>query len=304
MQKGTRRLMSMAGAVTLASALVSFATAGEYHTRVVAGGLERPTGIAVMGSGTLYFTETPTPGVPGPAGGRNGVRVLSLGSGQITSIHDGEPEPVNLAVGKGGHLYWTCKSAGVILERQRNGRIAPFLRGLAQPSGIAADKRGNVFFTQVPTPGVPGPAGGKNTVSVSDGRNTTVLTLGEPEPTDIAVSPDGNAYWTCKTAGVILRRSPAGVVSPLVSGLDHPVGIAVDHKGKNLFWTEVPTPGVSGSHGGRNSVQALDLESMKRSTVDFGDPEPTDIAVARNGNLYWTCSSAGVIVEAEPLDAE
>ena len=211
MHKGIRKLVRVAGAVIVAAALASVATAGEYRTRVVAAGLERPTGIAAMGSGTVYFTEVPTPGVPGTAGGRNGVRVLTLGNGAIASINDGEPEPVNLAVGKGGQLYWTCKSAGVIL-----------------------------------------------------------------------------------------RKSPAGVVSLLLSGLDTPVGIAIDHKGKNLFWTEVPTPGVSGSHGGRNSVQAIDLDSMERSTVDVGDPEPTDITVARNGNLYWTCSSAGVIVEAEP----
>ncbi len=297
-------LIPRVGAVALASMLASLATAGEYRTRVIAGGLDRPTGIAVMGSGTVYFTEVPTPGVAGSDGGRNGVRVLSLGSGAIGSIHDGEPEPVNLAIGKGGQLYWTCKSAGVILERRRNRKIAPFLHGLTQPSGIAADKRGNVYFTQLPTPGVPGSSGGMNTVNVSDGTNTTVLTLGEPEPTDIAIGRDGSAYWTCKSAGVILRRSPAGVVSLLLSGLDHPVGIALDHRAKRLYWTEVPTPGVSGNHGGRNSVLELDLATMERSTVDFGDPEPTDIAVARNGNVYWTCSSAGVIVEALPLDAD
>ena len=300
MHKGIRKLVRVAGAVIVAAALASVATAGEYRTRVVAAGLERPTGIAAMGSGTVYFTEVPTPGVPGTAGGRNGVRVLTLGNGAIASINDGEPEPVNLAVGKGGQLYWTCKSAGVILERRRDGTIAPFLLGRMKPSGIAVDRRGDVLFTQVPTPGVPGPAGGNNTVNASDGTNTTVVTRGEPEPTDITVAPDGTAYWTCKSAGVILRKSPAGVVSLLLSGLDTPVGIAIDHKGKNLFWTEVPTPGVSGSHGGRNSVQAIDLDSMERSTVDVGDPEPTDITVARNGNLYWTCSSAGVIVEAEP----
>lgn len=299
MQKGIRRLIPISGAVIVAAALASAATAGEYRTRVVAGGLDRPTGIAAMGNGTIYFTEVPTPAVPGTAGGRNGVRVLRLNSGAITAINDGEPEPVNLAVGRDGHLYWTCKSAGVILERGRDGMITPFLQGLAKPSGIAVDPRGDVLFTQVPTPGIPGPAGGRNTVSASDGTNTTVLTLGEPEPTDIAVAADGTAYWTCQSAGVILRKSPAGVVSLLLSGLDRPVGIALDHKGKNLFWTEVPTPGMSGSHGGRNSVQALDLDSMERSTVDFGDPEPTDITVARNGKLYWTCSSAGVIVEAE-----
>jgi hypothetical protein len=40
---------------------------------------------------------------------------------------------------------------------------------------------------------------------------------------------------------------------------------------------------------------------MALSIVNFGDPEPTDVAVGRNGHIYWTCSSAGVIVEATPI---
>ena len=33
--------------------------------------------------------------------------------------------------------------------------------------------------------------------------------------------------------------------------------------------------------------------------IHEGDPEPTDIA--RNGNVYWTCTSACVIVEAKRI---
>lgn len=277
------------------------ALAQDYRTRVVAAGLERPTGIAVLGSETVYFTEVPTPGVSGAEGGRNGVRRLALEDGAIASINDGEPEPVQLAVSKEGRLYWTCRSAGVILERDPNGTIAPFLRSLARPTGIAVGRDGDVYFTQVPTPGVPGPMGGRNTVDVSDGIDITTLTMGEPEPTDIAAAPNGDLYWTCRSAGVILHRSAAGVVRLFRSGLAAPTGIAIDHQGKKLYFTEVPTPGVSGSNGGSNRVNEIDLASGATTVVDSGDPEPTDIAVARNGNLYWTCSSAGVIVEAERI---
>ena len=90
-----------------------------------------------------------------------------------------------------------------------------------------------------------------------------------------------------------------GVTTVLAAGLDHPVGIAIDHKAETLYFTEVPTPGVSGSNGGRNAIKALDLRTNAITTIDEGDPEPTDITVARNGNLYWTCTSAGVIVEAK-----
>lgn len=284
-------------------ALVGYSADGlahSYRTRVVVSGLSRPTGIEAKGSNTLFFTQLPTPGMSGMQGGRNTVNRVNLESGKIAVLTQGEPEPTNLTFRK-GVLYWTCKSAGVILQRLSNGAVSLFLGGLNHPSGISIDRWNRVYFTQLPTPGVPGSMGGTNTVNVSDGLTTRVLTMGEPEPTDIAVVKDGTAYWTCKSANVILKRTPSGVVSLLLSGLDKPVGIALDHQGKNLYWTEVPTPGVPGSMRGRNRVSELDLETMSISVVDIGDPEPTDITVAPNGNLYWTCSSAGVIVEAERL---
>lgn len=273
-----------------------------FETRVIVRGLERPTGIAVQGSSTLFITQLPTPRVSGRNGGRNTVDMIKLGQGGIQNLTTGEPEPTNLALDKHGNVYWTCKSAGVILERSRNGEVGVFLRGLTQPSGIGADKWDNIFFTQLPTPGVNGPNGGTNTVNVSDGEAIHVLTLGEPEPTDIVVSKEGDAYWTCKSAGVILELNRNGVVSLLLRGLQKPTGIALDNQGRNLYFTEVPTPGVPGGMGGTNRVSQFDLETGELTIVDLGDPEPTDIAVGTNGNLYWTCSSAGVIVEATRIN--
>ena len=282
----------------LALAAASAEASDTYQTRVVVRGLNRPTGIVAEGSKTLYITQLPTPGVAGPAGGMNRVDKITLASGRITNLTMGEPEPTNLALDKRGQLYWTCKSAGVILERSRNGAVAPFLTGLTKPSGIALDRWDNVYFTQVPTPGLPGTMGGSNTVNVSDGTQVEILTMGEPEPTDIAVNRQGEAYWTCKSAGVILKRATDGTVSLLLKNLQAPTGIALDHGGRKLYFTEVPTPGVG---GGMNKVSVYDLEEGGLSVVALGDPEPTDITVARNGRVYWTCSSAGVIVEAKRI---
>lgn len=267
------------------------AAAQQYRFRVVASGLARPLGIAAEGSETLYFTVVPTPGV---AGGANGVAKLDLETGEITTLHMGEPEPTNVALDRQDNIYWTCKSAGVILKQTEDGATSFVLDGQQQPSGISVDRRGNVYFTEVPNPGVPGAGNG---VAVFDGSTKTVLHMGEPEPTDIVVSRKGRLYWTCKSAGVILEQSH-GETRVLLSGLDHPTGIALDHKGEKLFFTEVPTPGVPGRAGGRNRVLRLDLATHALAVVHEGDPEPTDVTVARNGNVYWTCTSAGVIVEA------
>ena len=278
----------------LASTAVGFAQQPRYRFSVIAAGLDRPVGITVEGSETVYFTLVPTPGV---GGGANGVAKLDLETRAITLLHVGEPEPTNIAIDNQGDLYWTCKSAGVILKQTEEGTTSLFLGGLEQPSGISISKRGNVYFTEIPNPGM---SNAGNRVSVTNGNTKVILHQGEPEPADIVVSRQGSLYWTCKSAGVILQRVN-GETSVLLGGLNHPVGIALDHKGETLYFTEVPTPGVPGNAGGQNRVNALDLRTKTVRLIHEGDPEPTDVAVARNGNVYWTCTSAGVIVEAKRI---
>ncbi len=293
---------------TAALAALSFATftgmaqaeqPQPYQFRVVASGLHRPTGIAVQGNHTIFFTEVPTPGINGPHGGSNSISQLDLASRHIDVLHMGEPEPVNITVGMDNEIYWTCKTAGVILKQDDEGTTTVELSGLKNPSGVSVDRCGNLFFTQVPTPGINGANGGSNSVSFALGTNVIVLHQGEPEPVDIVASKDGDLYWTCRTAGVILTSSQGGAASVLLSQLQKPTGIALDAKGENLYFTEVPTPGVSGANGGLNKVWQYNLKSCVKTLIHSGDPEPTDVAVARNGNIYWTCSSAGVIVEAK-----
>lgn len=205
MPSNAKRLLRLGHRLTIlwTLALVGYSADGlaqSYRTRVVVSGLSRPTGIEAAGSGTLFFTQLPTPGMSGMQGGRNTVSEVKLASGKIDVLTQGEPGPTNLTFSN-GVLYWACKSAGVILQRRSNGAVSLFLVGLNHPSGISVDPWNRVYFTQLPTPGVPGTMGGTNTVNVSDGVTTRVLTMGEPEPTDIAVAKDGTAYWTCKSAG-------------------------------------------------------------------------------------------------------
>ncbi len=289
----TRRYMAaMVPMLFLVSA--STLPAQEYKVRVIASGLARPTGIAVDDD-VVYFTEVPQPGV---SGGANSVRKLDLEHGRIRTLHSGEPEPINIAVGADGSIYWVCRTAGVILKRDEDGVTAPFLTGLHRPVGIAVNRRGTIYFTQVPTPGM---AGGLNGVFSSTGGSAGVHTIhmGEPEPVDIAVAANGDLYWTCRTAGVILVRTARdGMTRTLISGLKKPTGLALDRRGRNLYFTEVPTPGLAGSSGGTNRVAKYDLVKGQQTTIHLGDPEPTDVAVSSDGTVYWTCSSAGVIVEA------
>ena len=269
--------------------------AQSYTVKVLASGLDKPTGIA-FDDDVIYFTEVPTPGV---TGGMNAVKKLDLEDGSITILHMGEPQPVNITVGRDGTIYWACLSAGVILKQDENGVTTYFLTGLNKPSGIAIDTKGTVFFTEVPMPGV---SGGTNGVFSSDGVTIQTLHMGEPEPVEITVARNGDLYWACRSAGVILWRSAQdGIVRMLLTGLSKPTGITIDRKGRNLYFTEVPTPGVSGADGGSNKVSKYDLRTGQTSLVHFGDPQPNAVAVARDGAVYWTCTSAGVILRARPV---
>ena len=172
---------------------------------------------------------------------------------------------------------------------------------LDQPQGIAVDLKGNLFFTEVPQPGV---FGGENRVSRYRFGRTKVIAQGEPYPTNLTVDFAGNVYWTCQTAGVILRSARRGNRAPemFLTGLNNPVGIDAPLFFPGLIgFTEVPTPGVNGDNGGENKVK-LGLNVFGREltgTLSDGEPEPSDIAIANNGTMYWTCKTAGVILKRD-----
>ena len=287
---------------------LSFATsntarAQSFKTDLVVSGLQKPSGINLDVYGNLYYSEIPTPGT---GGGENRVVRLNANRKKSVVVSAGDPNPENISTDVFGNVYWTCESAGVIVRRTQfgTGTQSVLLRNLKSPVGIDVPLLvpGFIFFTQVPTPGVPGTEGGSNDVNVAIQFLRSFfafpLNMGEPEPVDIAVGLDGTVYWTCRTAGVILKRSTSGEVSLVESGLDSPMGLDIDLYGR-LYWTEVPTPGVSGANGGRNRVVRYTPSTDKTVVINSGDPEPYDVTVSPFGDeVFWTCRSAGVILRA------
>jgi streptogramin lyase len=297
-----RRLFAKMLTLAVVCGAVGTASAQQFTTKVVATGLKRPTGISVSLSGKVYFTELPTPGVNGPNGGTNKVSVLTPGNGKIKVLATGEPEPTNLATTFCGDVYWTCKSAGVVVTLD-GGKGDPKLvvKDLDKPTGMAAYPFGGVqYYTEVPTPGVSGAKGGTNKVyAFLEGIDREVLIdEGDPQPSDVAVDLAGVVYWTCTSAGVIVKFS-GGKEEVIAKDLKNPTGLATDYLG-NLYFTEVPTPGVSGAKGGMNKVSKLRISTGEITLINAGDPDPIDVTAHPDGTVYWTCRSAGVIVEATP----
>jgi DNA-binding beta-propeller fold protein YncE len=158
------------------------------------------------------------------------------------------------------------------------------------------------MFTEVPTYGVPEKSGGQNRVSLLNlaTKTRTLLNPLDPAPWNIAVAKNGDFYFTCTSAGVIVHQDAATQTQTIMlTGLQQPTGIALDPAGENLYYTEVPTPGVKWSQRWHERRQEDNLQSGEITLVHAGDPYPNSITVTPNGNIYWTCTTAGVIFEAK-----
>jgi DNA-binding beta-propeller fold protein YncE len=286
----------------------TLARAQDYDVNIIAPGLNQPVGItasALGDSDTLYFTEIPQAAAAGlGTNGANTISKLTLSTGAVTVLNRGDPQPANIVQDTKGNLYWASRAAGLIMMQNPSGNCAPLLWGLNQPIGIGIDAAGeNLYYTERPTPGVAGDSGGENKVWQLNltTQFRTLLNDFEPAPTDIVVAKNGDLYFTCQSAGVIVHE-PVGksaLQRNFWTGFNQPMGIAIDPAGENLYYTEVPTPGVSGADGGSNAIKKFNLSAATVSLVHSGDPYPNSITVTPNGNIYWTCTSAGVIIEAK-----
>jgi hypothetical protein len=285
------------------------ARAQDYDFAVVATGLNSPTGLTVSGLGdsdNLYYTEVPQAAAQGlGTKSSNTVSKLTLSTSSLTVMNRGDPQPTNIVQDADGNLYWTSPEPGVIMTQSPSGNAAMLLWGLDHPVGITIDAAGeNLYYTELPTPGVLGWNGGENKVWQFNLTTQVASLLNpiDPSPTDIVVAKNGDIYFTCQAFGIIVYM-PAGVPwlqRTIWTGFHSPIGLALDPTEENLYYTEVPTPGVDGANGGQNTVSMFNLATTTTSVVHTGDPQPTSVAVTPDGTIYWTDTTAGVIMQAKP----
>ena len=112
-----------------------------------------------------------------------------------------------------------------------------------------------------------------------------VLHEGEPEPTDIVVSKKGEIYWTCKSAGVILEQEERHDAN----APDRPGPSLRDRAGKNgktLFLRKCRRPECRATRADATRSGRSTSRPLHARIVHEGDPEPTDVAAAKKGNVY------------------
>lgn len=264
-----------------------------YTYRVVASGLTSPTNLALAGDGSIILAQKPA--APADAS----LAKLDLTTGGLTQLGTGSAVLSGFAANRAGRLYWMDGAKGALMTQDsRNGAPTVLHAGGVLPATtIAVDAEDRVYIAGA-APSLTGTD--VAAVFVMGNLASTTPDTGGPAKTALAAASTGDLYWTSNQDGVIYHRAKNGSGNVVVSGLNHPQAIALDPLEDILYFTEIPTPGVSGEAGGHNTINALDLATLKRTVIHQGDPQPAGIAVAANGNIYWTSTSRGLVMTAVP----
>ena len=115
--------------------------------------------------------------------------------------------------------------------------------------------------------------------------------IGEPVgETTTTASREWKLYWTDYGTDKIQRANLDGSSrETLVTGLDVPIGIALDVAGGKIYWTDL----------GTDKIQRANLDGSSRETLVTGLETPVGIALdVAGGKIYWTDTSTDKIQRA------
>jgi len=261
-----------------------------YNYRVIVSGLANPTDIRLGGDRGLYIAQRPA--APRDAS----LSKVDLGSGELTQIGTGPAVLSGFAVTRSGRIFWVDGAKNALMTQENpsaSPKVVETNRALTATT-ITVDGSDRVYVARARS------GADMASVMVRGGEAISIRDTGGPPKTALVAASTGDLYWTSKEDGSIYHLGPDGRGSLVLAGLDKPQGIALDPEEENLFFTEVPTPGIAGESGGRNTVNVLDLATKRRAVIHAGDPQPTGVAAAANGTVYWSSTSRGLVMAAVP----
>jgi hypothetical protein len=252
-----------------------------------------PLGVAVDGSGNVYFTSSsqPFPLLK---------ETLSNGS-YIQSVVPTSPlgNPFGVAVDGAGNVYVAdCDHFRVLKETVTPSGYAestvasfPAVDG-STPVGVAVDGSGNVFISV----GVDAGIVYKETLTAAGYEQSTVVS-GLPADAGVAVDGDGDVYVAVnETGGWIVKATPSAggyTQSTIpVTGNGVPIAVAVDGSG------DLYIAFTDNNDDGQVFMATLTADGYSQSTIPTsGLNQPSGIAVDGSGNVYVGDYGGGRIVK-------
>ena len=195
--------------------------------------------------------------------------------------------PYGTAIDGAGNIYFANYDAKDILKVPPFGTSSTYVSGLSgAPTALALDGAGNLYVAQNTSVLLVNPAG-----------TVTTFASGLVDPKGIAVDANGNVYIANTNVNSVLRYSPTGEQSTVLTStaviagkkLSFPTGLAVDASGN-----------VYVSDSGNNRI--LEVPSSGTPTVlnATGLNTPFGIGIGPTGNLFIADENNNRIVRLTP----
>jgi len=309
-ETGTRTVRRIAnGAAALFAGNGRFQFAGDGGPAAAAA-LYNPRSLAAALDGGVFFVDS----------GNNRIRRIRP-DGIVESVAAGAlRSPAGLALDASGNLYVSEPEFGVIYRIPPSGARSTVLsRPDSRPDSLAVDTAGNLYFSdpyesavrRITPAGVESVYAGTGTAGFS-GDGQAAIRAQLSFPTRIALDAAGNLFIADLSNLRVRKVTPAGIISTVAgngierfsgdggpataAGLEDVRGLAVDSQ-NNLYISTTYRIRMVNSTGIIRTIAGGEIGGY---FGDGGQPleagiQPDDLAIGRNGDLYFSQSSYSVI---------
>jgi YVTN family beta-propeller protein len=250
-------------------------------------GVQKPSGIAVDGSGNIYVADDYD----------NTVKMWSPTTQTVTTVvSSGLTSPTGLAVDAAGNVYIADTGDDAIkMWSPATGLLSTLVdstQGLSMPFGVAVDASGsNVYIADTANNAI-------KVLNVATDSLSTLINTGLNEPYGVAVDDLGNVYIADTGNGALEEwNASTASVSTLAGGLTSPYALAVDGQG-NVYIVDSVDDTLKEWNASTQTIRTL---------IAGGPNSPQGVAVDGAGNILIADTGgkaiAGFAQVYVPIDA-
>jgi streptogramin lyase len=273
------------GTLTVAGIILTVTQAGTTYISTSAlmtlasSGLSQPCGVAVDGTGNVYFSD----------GGHNAIKEWSAASGSVTTlVSSGLNNPCGVAVDGAGNVYIADPGNNAIKKWSvASGLVSTVVSaGLNVPLGVAVDPMGNVYIADTLNSAVEMWTAATTTLS-------TLVSTGLSSPWGVTVDNGGNVIIADTGNNAVKKWTAATGAESIVipSGLRGPSTLALDWAG-NIYIANIANNVInkwSAATGGLTTFLTYGLPKSANY--------PASAAIDGAGNIYLADYQGNAIEE-------